>query len=489
MTRTPHSSTVRQARTFAQPSSNLLPKVLVIDDDQDVLTATAQTLNLRGAMVDTATDAQDALARLDTAYVGVVLCDVRMPGLDGLMFFSRLRSIDADIPVILMTGHGDVDMAVQAMQDGAYDFISKPYSADRLWRSVQRAQEKRRLVLENRRLQAMRLSSDAVDRLIGMAPAMQRLRTIMENVADADVDVLIQGETGAGKDVVAQTLHDMSTRRTGPFVAINCGALPESVIESELFGHEAGAFTGAHKRRIGHVEFSSGGTLFLDEIESMPLSLQVKLLRVLETRSITPLGSNEVRQLDLRVMAASKTSLDEAARRGTFREDLYFRLNVVTLLLPPLRERREDIPLLFTRYVDLAAARFNRAAPAPSQATLDYLASHPWPGNVRELVHYAERYVLGIAEHMTQRGAPALPSPSQMPGLLNRDGMSLPQAMEDHEASLIRLALTRFNGDVRQTVEYLGIPRKTFYDKLQRHGIERSAYANSSNDDLRVSGS
>ncbi|MNY07826.1 C4-dicarboxylate transport transcriptional regulatory protein DctD [compost metagenome] len=352
------------------------------------------------------------------------------------------------------------------MRDGAYDFLSKPYPADRLIAAISHAAEKRHLVLENRRLReaAFAIEADEVP-FIGTTPAMQRIKQTLRHIADADVDVLVEGETGTGKEVVATALHRLSRRRHRALVAINCGALPESVIESELFGHEAGAFTGAQKKRIGRIEHASGGTLFLDEIESMPLAVQVKLLRVLESRQITPLGSNEVRNLDLRVVAATKEDLGSPAIRAKFREDLFYRLNVVTIRIPPLRERREDIPLLFAHYLGHAARRFQRDIPEMPASIKQHLMTHDWPGNVRELAHFAERVVLGVLN------APA-PDPIQP----QDGGQSLPERMEHFEAQLIRDALAAHRGDIKATLEALGIPRKTFYDKLQRHGIDRQQY-------------
>ncbi|MGO7165697.1 sigma-54-dependent transcriptional regulator [Rhizobium leguminosarum] len=438
--------------------------VALIDDDKDLRRATAQTLELAGFSVSAYDGAKAALADLPADFAGPVVTDIRMPEIDGLQLFATLQGMDADLPVILMTGHGDIPMAVQAIQDGAYDFIAKPFAADRLVQSVRRASEKRRLVLENRMLR--KAAEDAQENLplIGQTPVMENLRNILRHIADTDVDVLVAGETGSGKEVVAQLLHQWSHRRKGNFVALNCGALPETVIESELFGHEAGAFTGAQKRRTGRIEHASGGTLFLDEIESMPAATQVKMLRVLEMREITPLGTNEVRPVDLRVVAAAKIDLGDPSVRGDFREDLYYRLNVVTISIPPLRERRDDIPLLFSHFAARAAERFRRDAPPLSPDVRRHLASHTWPGNVRELSHYAERVVLGVEGGGT---AAVPPQPTDA---------TLPERLERYEAEIIRDALSANDGDVRRTIEALGIPRKTFYDKLQRHGINRGGY-------------
>jgi two-component system C4-dicarboxylate transport response regulator DctD len=385
-----------------------------------------------------------------------------------LQLFRRVQEEDEDLPVILITGHGDIPMAVKAMQDGAYDFITKPFATERLVQAVKRAVEKRRLVLENRVLrQAADQARDDLP-LIGQTPTMERLRRTLRQIADTEVDVLVTGETGSGKEVVASLLHRWSRRASGNFVALNCGALPETVMESELFGHEAGAFTGAQKKRVGRIEHANGGTLFLDEIESMPPSTQIQMLRVLEMREVTPLGTNEVRPVDLRVVAAAKVDLGDPQRRGDFRDDLYYRLNVVTISIPPLRERRDDIPLLFGHFAERAATRFKREVPAISSAVHRHLRDHDWPGNVRELSHFAERFILGVEQ---------LPAKLPLLETETAESLSLPERMDRYEANIIREALDSNGGDVRRTIAELGIPRKTFYDKLQRHGIVRSRFA------------
>ncbi|RVN79176.1 sigma-54-dependent Fis family transcriptional regulator [Sinorhizobium meliloti] len=441
------------------------PSVFLIDDDRDLRKAMQQTLELAGFTVSSFASATEALAGLSGDFAGIVISDIRMPGMDGLALFRKILALDPDLPMILVTGHGDIPMAVQAIQDGAYDFIAKPFAADRLVQSARRAEEKRRLVMENRSLRrAAEAASEGLP-LIGQTPAMERLRQTLKHIADTDVDVLVAGETGSGKEVVATLLHQWSRRRTGNFVALNCGALPETVIESELFGHEPGAFTGAVKKRIGRIEHASGGTLFLDEIEAMPPATQVKMLRVLEAREITPLGTNLTRPVDIRVVAAAKVDLGNPAARGDFREDLYYRLNVVTLSIPPLRERSDDIPLLFSHFLARASERFGREVPAISAAMRAYLAAHSWPGNVRELSHFAERVALGVEGNL---GVPAAAPASS--------GATLPERLERYEADILKQALTAHRGDVKETLQALGIPRKTFYDKLQRHGINRADY-------------
>ncbi|MBS7545042.1 sigma-54-dependent transcriptional regulator [Ancylobacter oerskovii] len=435
--------------------------VAFIDDDETLRAANVQALMLAGFDVAAYPSAMAALEEIDADFSGVVVTDVRMPRIDGLELFRRLKRMDAELPVILITGHGDIGMAVEAMREGAYDFIAKPYALDRLLVAVRHALDKRRLVLENRALRRKAEASSPDLPLIGEAPVMQRLRQTLRQLADAEIDVLVEGETGSGKEVVAQTLHRWSPRAARPFVAVNCGALPENVIESELFGHEAGAFTGALKKRVGRVEHASGGTLFLDEIEAMSPALQVKMLRVLEAREITPLGTNEVRRVDIRVIAASKTDLAELVRQGSFREDLYYRLHIAFIRIPPLRERREDVPLLFGHFLGRAAKRFRREPPLIDAGTRRHLDVHDWPGNVRELAHYAERFALGL---IAEPAATAI------------EGASLPERVDAFEAAQIREALAACRGDIQATLRALGIPRKTLYDKLKRHGIDQSRF-------------
>ncbi|MBJ7576847.1 sigma-54-dependent Fis family transcriptional regulator [Devosia sp. MC532] len=435
--------------------------IALIDDDADFRTATAQSLTLAGFDVLQFGSAEDALKQIDSQFAGVVVSDIRMPKMSGFDLFTHIGAIDAALPVILITGHGDIDMAVRAVQAGAYDFIAKPMPPQRLILTVENALEKRRLTLENRRLKTALIETEDSLPLLGQTPVMERLRRTLKQIANADVDVLILGETGSGKEVVASALHQWSRRSVNEFVPINCGALPESVIESELFGHEIGAFTGAAKQRIGRLEHSSGGTLFLDELESMPLATQVKFLRVLEVRRISPLGTNKIRDLDLRVVAASKVDLAEASRRGEFREDLFYRLNVVSVSIPPLRERRDDIPLLFTHFLNRAAKRFKVEAPEVDSVLYDFLMMHDWPGNVRELGHFAERFVLGLEEDQ-----PAQPETAAR--------LPLPERLARTEAEILRQTLKMHAGDVAACLADLGIPRKTFYDKLKRHGITRA---------------
>ncbi|MGB2586199.1 MAG: sigma-54 dependent transcriptional regulator, partial [Pseudolabrys sp.] len=356
-------------------------RVMFVEDDPAVRAATAQTLDLAGFEVEQHASAESALKNLKEYFRGVLLVDFQLTGMNGIALLERAVTIDRSLPVIIVTGHGDISIAVKAMHAGAYDFLEKPVSNDILVGVVTRAMEKRRLTFEVSDLRRRLEQKTGIDSmLIGDSLAMVALRNSILKLSDVTPDVLIQGETGSGKELVARALHECSPLRDGPFVAINCGAIPESMFESELFGHEKGAFTGAQALRIGKVEHASGGTLFLDEVEAMPMALQVKLLRVLQFRQLERLGSNKLIDVPVRVVAATKLDLKAACDMGRFRSDLYFRFNVVTLAIPPLRERREDIPQLFEHHVLLGAARYKREAPIVTDQLMRDLVSFDWPG-------------------------------------------------------------------------------------------------------------
>ena len=431
----------------------------LVDDDADLRHALKQSLELEGLNVVCHSSA-DAVGDLPLrSLYGVIVSDIRMPGTDGLTLMRHILGIDPTLPVVLITGHGDVQMAVEAMRAGAYDFIEKPFAANRLFSVVERALEKRRLVLENRTLRtALEGSDDLSSRLVGRNPAIQRLRAQISAVADTDADVLITGETGTGKEVVARALHDFGSRRKGNFVAINCAALPADIFESELFGHEAGAFTGAQKQRIGKLEHANGGTVFLDEIESMPIDLQAKLLRAIEGRSIERLGSNRQVELDVRFIAATKADLNN---NPAVRTDLYYRLNVITLDIPSLRERKDDIPLLFFHLAREARARYRREIPDVTPRIEAGLLAHDWPGNVRELRNVADRFVLGMWS-----GFGSEPAADLETGTGN-----LSDRMDAFERAVIMAEIKRNEGALKPTYESLGVSRKGLYEKMRRLGI------------------
>ncbi|GLO60336.1 sigma-54-dependent Fis family transcriptional regulator [Vibrio sp. MACH09] len=441
--------------------------VFFIDDESDMRLAHEQSFELEDITAQFFPDAETALLEIkNSGYPSVIVSDICLPGISGHDLLNTVMSNDRDIPVILITGHGDISMAVQAMHSGAYDFIEKPFSNDRLIDTVKRAIEKRQLTEENKQLkQALKVKQPLGPRIIGETNCVQQLRETISHIADTGADVLLFGETGTGKELIARSLHEQSSRRENNFVAVNCGAVPENLIESELYGHEKGAFTGAESKRIGKFEYAQGGTLFLDEIESMPMQAQIRLLRVLQERVIERVGSNQALPLDIRVIGATKVDLKLAAVEGTFRQDLYYRLNVVTLDLPPLRERKEDIPALFHHFLLVAAARYKKAATSLAPTDLQTLLAHNWPGNVRELRNAAERYVL-------------LGKLSQLSDNVERETLlaSLAEQVAEFEKSAIEQALIECGGSIKNTMERLNLARKTLYDKMQRYELDKENY-------------
>ncbi|MBJ7555879.1 sigma-54-dependent transcriptional regulator [Marinomonas spartinae] len=445
-------------------------RVILIDDEESVRMAISQTLELEDFEVSAFASAQGVIDQLSIDWPGIIVSDINLPGMSGLELFEAVKKIDKEIPFILITGHGDISMAVNAIRDGAYDFIAKPFSNTDFLEVVRRATEKRRLTIENRQLRLELVAQNAPGpRIVGNTPGIHRLRQVLLQVADTGADILIQGETGTGKELVARFIHEHSLRRGKAFVAINCGAVPDSIMESELFGHEKGAFTDAKTQRIGKLEHANGGTLFLDEIESMPMSMQIRLLRVLEERRLERLGSNTGIDLDLRILAATKVDLKHLSESGTFREDLYYRLNVVRVDIPPLRDRKDDIPLLWQHFSLVATAQYKRESEPLSAARMHSLLSYDWPGNVRELRNLAERYVL-----MGEAGSfefDQIIINENNPGV-----MTLPEQMERFEKTLLEQELLRQKGSIKDTMDALGLPRKTLYDKMRKYGLDKDIY-------------
>lgn len=440
-------------------------QVFVIDDEEMVRQSVIQTLELEGYKATAFEDPQAALTECSSLWQGAIICDVRMQTMDGLQVLQEVLKIDPEIPVIMFSAHSDIAVAIQAIRLGAYDFLEKTGDPQHLLDTVQRALTKRQLVLENRALrQAVQGYHDIENRLVGQSASMQRLRETVLQLAQVDVDLIINGATGTGKEVIARCLHDFSTRAKSAFVALNCGALTESVIESELFGHEAGAFTGANKRRIGKIEYASGGTLFLDEIESMPAQLQVRLLRVLQERTLQRLGGNVDIGVDIRVLAASKSNLREASEQGEFRQDLYYRLNVASIEIPSLDQRKEDIPVLFRHFADLAAQHSGHESRSVPVSLLQQLGNQNWPGNVRELRNMAERWALG------------LPLDIENPMSVEPENSTLDAQVSSFEREIIMAALKANQGQVELTATALGIPRKKLYLRMKKHRIERRDY-------------
>ncbi|KQM65952.1 Fis family transcriptional regulator [Sphingomonas sp. Leaf17] len=418
--------------------------VALVDDDDDLRDAMRQTLALAGVDVVPFAGAGPALAAIDANFAGVVVTDVRMPRIDGLELFRRLHDRDPDLPVILITGHGDVAMAVNAMHRGAWDFLTKPFDPAVLVAAVQRARAHRSLVLDNRRLRAL-ADDSGTSALIGRSPAIRHLRDTIAILAYADIDVLVQGETGSGKELVARLIHRGGKRARQPFVTIACAAqadtLPNGVIDAHLYA------------RIGEAQ---RGTLLLDDVDRAAPTLQARLAQIIEDRSIRPVGTGTATPVDVRIVATASPGLEDLAGAGGFDPALLYRLSAVTLRIPPLRDRREDIALLFAHLIDSGAARLRRPPPPLTDAVRRHLIDHDWPGNVRELTHFAERVLLGIDDGDTGPAAP------------------LPDRVDRYERALICEAIVAANGEIGPAIVRLGIPRKTFYYKVQRLGIDLS---------------
>ena len=438
------------------------PEVFLVDDDKSLSEALAQALLLDGYQVRVFEQAKAALERIRRDDYAVVVTDYLMPNMDGFELLEQVLEIDSAYSVIMMTGHGDVPMAVRAMQAGAYDFLQKPCRPQELSKVVAQALQRRRLTLENRALRAELVASDDLEgRLVGSHPSMVTLRERLRVASEASVDTLIVGQTGTGKEVVARAVHDLGPRKVAPFVAINCAAIPAEMIESELFGHEAGAFTGAINQRVGRIEHAQGGTVFLDELESMPMDLQAKLLRVIENRTLERLGSNKPVQLDVTFVGAISNRPGEL--NSQMREDLFYRLNVVELELLPLAQRRSDIPALFYHLAREARGKFRKEIPLLDPVLEADLMAYDWPGNVRELRNVAERFVLGLWK-----------------GFDNSDGEvagSLSDQLSEYERRIIKRTLAEHGGKMKPTYEALGLSRKGLYDKIQRLGINVSESA------------
>jgi len=441
-------------------------KILFVEDDAAVRLGSVQAFQLSGLEVQAFECAEHVLRHLEPGFPGILVSDIRLPGMDGLALLEKVMAIDASLPVILVTGHGDIAMAVDAMRRGAYDFIEKPFSSEQLVEVAQRALEKRHLTLELAAVRQALQHRDHIDaKILGRSPVIERLRRVILDLADADANVLVLGETGTGKELVARSLHEYGRRGSKHFSAINCAGIPELLFESEVFGHEIGSFTGAVKRRIGKIEHAQGGTLFLDEIETMPMSLQAKLLRVLQEKQFERVGSNELLPMDCRIVAGTKADLLALSMQKQFRDDLYYRLGVIVLEVPPLRERRDDIPMLFEHFALQAAATYNRPVPTVSSMQMSELMSRSWPGNVRELRNVAERFTLGmlsrVDESVTQDGAAEA---------------TLDAQMARFERQLIAEALRETSGRASLAAERLGVPKKTLYDKMRRLGLSSDEF-------------
>ena len=444
------------------------PVILIVDDEKNTREGLARALRGEYAVAE-AENGQRALEWLETHSADVVLSDLRMPGMDGMALLSRLLGREPKPVLILLTAYGNIETAVEAMKRGAYDFLAKPVNLDRLDLLLKRALAERQLGAENQRLREQLDSKYGFENIIGVSPAMQDVFETIRQAAPTRATVLIQGESGTGKELVARALHQCSPRRDGPFVPVHCAALAPTLLESELFGHEKGAFTGAVERRRGRFEMADGGTLFLDEIGEIDASLQVKILRVLEERKFERVGGTETLSVDVRLVTATNRDLRKKVAEGTFREDLFYRLYVVNLSLPPLREREGDVVLLAQHYLKTLAAENGKKTQSLSPEAMDVLAAYPWPGNVRELRNVIERMVvLGTGSRLEVRDLPAAVRDAGAGGA--RTGRGL----RDAERQLIEEALRRHQDNRTKAAQDLGISRRTLHRKLNEFGLRTS---------------
>jgi DNA-binding NtrC family response regulator len=452
------------AVSAALPVSPDLGSVLIVDDEFSMRDSLVHWFDKDGYRTGSAQDGREALQRLDEQDWDAVLLDIKMPGMDGLELQKRIREVDPELPIIMITAFASVDSAVQALKEGAFDYVTKPIDPDELSHLVRRAVEKRRLQRENTQLRHKVEQLATPTTIVGASGPMSKVMELVGSVAETDTTVLIRGESGTGKELIAQTIHANSRRRYFPIVPVNCGAVPESLLESELFGHEKGAFTGAQYRRKGKLEMADGGTLFLDEVGTIGLPMQVNLLRVLETKEFTRLGGTKPVRVDFRVICATNQDLEKQVKEGTFREDLYFRLNVVTISLPPLRERRQDIPLLAQHLLAKYAREMNRAFTGFDPAAMDLMVRYEWPGNVRELANAVERALVV--------GRGPLVMAEDLPMRMNeRVGPPAGDSLADVEKAQIRVILERTGGNVTRSADILGIDRVTLYNKIKKYGL------------------
>jgi len=444
--------------------------VLVVDDDRANLDSVSRIFQREGLSTLSASNGTEALDLLRKPEVSVMVTDLMMPGMDGQELLKAARTIRPDVEVVLMTAYATVETAVAAMKDGAYDFITKPLKRHALVKAVQKALEKQALVAENKSLKAKlaEIGASGGKAMVGQAPAFRAMMDTLRQAAPSTATVLLMGESGTGKELAARALHEHSPRAKGPFIAVNCAALPESILEAELFGVERGAFTGAVARREGRFERASGGTLFLDEVGEMPLSAQVKLLRVLQEGEIERLGGTQTVKVDVRLVAATNKDLQKEVSEGRFREDLYYRLNVVEIRVPALASRREDIPLLADAFLRRFAAKNGKTLRGFSEEALRILENYAWPGNVRELEHAVERAVVLARGEVLE--ASDLPESVRKGPLGSAGQLVIPigTPMEEIERRVIHETLRHTKGDKTLAARLLGIAARTIYRKLER---------------------
>lgn len=481
--------------------STVRPHILIADDESGIRFVLRELLTKEGYIVEEAADGQAALEKANQTPVDLAILDLRMPKVDGMTVLKELKKLYPRIIVLIITAHGSSQVAREAMREGAYDYFTKPFDVGEIRTVVRRAIEKFQLLQQIDELQANLRRESQFERFIGACPAMSEIFRLIDRVAESNITVLINGESGTGKELVASAVHSRSSRADKPLIKVNCVAIPETLLESELFGHERGSFTGAIAQKIGKVEMANGGTLFLDEIGDMSLGLQAKLLRVLQEREIERIGGNKTLKVDIRVICATNKDLKKAVEEKTFREDLLFRINVLPIFIPPLRNRREDIPLLIDHFIRLYNPRLGKEIRGVSQEAIDLMMKYPWPGNVRELENTLQRaMILSNSDilneeclSMSIRGqmTPSQPQGTEIPSflgegipgdeslgsILNEADFSIPLAdkvqrvIDRAEERLIRSALTQTGGHRQQTADLLGISRKSLHNKMVKFGL------------------
>ncbi len=446
------------------------PSILLVDDEEDILSVLKFVLEKEGYQVVTAPSGEEALKLMDKNYFDIVLSDLRMPGIDGIQLLERVKELSPSTDVVIMTAYASIDSAVTAIKKGASDYIVKPFINEDVKMRLKRILEHKSLQKEVEALRyqlSQRLKGDI---FWGTSPQMQEIMRLLERVIPTKSTILILGESGTGKGVLAEFIHNNSPRQDKPFISINCSAIPENLLESELFGYKKGAFTGAITDKKGLIELANGGTLFLDEIGDMPLNLQAKILKFLETGEFIPLGDTTKKQVDVRILAATNRNLEGLIKEGKFREDLYFRLNVIEIKIPPLRERREDIPALVYFFIDKLAKEHNKKVKGITNEALSFLINYDWPGNVRELKNVIERAViLATGEFITSN---ELPERIKGNRGLEFPAKTLKESLEEFEKNLILNTLKQVNYNKEQTAKILGIDLATLYRKLKKYQIE-----------------
>ena len=441
--------------------------ILVVDDEFSVRDSLCNWFKIEGYRVDTAGNGMEALKKLQEDVWDIVLVDIKMPGMDGMELQRQIKKIDNTMIVIIITAYATVDTAVEAMKEGAYDYLSKPIDPDKLSILVRNAVNQRRLVAENLQLREKVVELSLQDEIVGESPQVKKILEMIDTVAQTDATVMIRGESGTGKELVAQAIHGKSNRRYFPIISINCGAFPEGLLESELFGHEKGAFTGAQHKRKGKLEMANGGTLFFDEIGNITMKMQMDLLRVIETKQFTPLGSNKVVNVDLRVIAATNSDLEKKVTEKDFREDLYYRLNVFSVQIPPLRERTGDIPPIARYFLEKYARSMNKNVTDISPEAMKILIQYDWPGNIRELRNTIERALVVV-------GKKNRIEPDDLNLLfLSKASATGGDSLEDIEKVHIRRILEQSDWNISKSAETLKIDRVTLYNKIKKYGLQR----------------